>query len=164
MQTPFTSIEAWLRSNAAPLVAMLNPPATEQSLAAFETDTGLKMPPEVRRLYLIHDGEADGSDGIFGCWKMLALSEIRKEVELIGETGMIPIFRSGGGDLYYVKSFDPANPDPRLRECWHENPEEAREIAPDIDAFLAAFAQKLQQGQFVYRPDELAALIDRDEL
>src|SRR5438046_722688 len=100
VQTPFTSIEAWLRANAAPLVAMLNSPATEQSLAAFETDTGLKMPPEVRRLYMIHDGEAEGSDGIFGCMRMLPLSEIRKEIELIGEKGMIPIFRSGGGDLY----------------------------------------------------------------
>ena len=164
MQTPFTPIESWLRSNAAPLVWMLDPPATERSLAAFETDTGLRMPPEVRRLYLIHDGEAEASDGIFGCQKMLPLSEIRKEIELIGETGMIPIFRSGGGDLYYVKSFDPANPDHRLREWWHEKPEDAREIAPDIDAFLADFAQKLQRGQFVYRPDELAALIDRDEL
>lgn len=138
--------------------------ATEQSLAASETHTGLTMPPEVRRLYLIHDGEADGSDGIFGCRKMLPLSEIRKEIELVGETGMIPIFRSGGGDLYYVKSFDPAHPDHRLREWWHENPQAAREIAPDVDAFLDDFAQKLQRGQFVYRPEELAALIDRDEL
>jgi cell wall assembly regulator SMI1 len=164
VQTPFTPIEAWLQANAAPLLAMLNPPATEQSLAAFETGTGLKMPPEVRRLYLIHDGEADGSDGIFGCMKMLPLSEIRKEIELIGETGMIPICRSGGGDLYYVKSFDPAHADHRLREWWHENPKESREIAHDIDAFLADFAQELQRGQFVYRPDELAALIDRNEL
>jgi hypothetical protein len=164
MQTPFTPIEDWLRSNAAPLVAMLNPPATEQSLSAFETDTRLKMPPDVRRLYLIHDGETDASDGIFGCMKMLPLSEIQKEIELIGETGMIPIFRSGGGDLYYVKSFDPVDPDHHLREWWHENPEEAREVAADIDAFFADFTQKLRRGQFVYRPDELAALIDRDEL
>jgi cell wall assembly regulator SMI1 len=164
MQTPFTPIEAWLRSNAPPLVAMLNPPATEESISAFETATGLKIPPAVRRLYLIHDGEAGGSDGIFGCWKMLPLAEIRNEIELIGETGIIPIFRSGGGDLYYVKSLDPAKPDQRLLEWWHENPKKAREVAPDIDTFLGEFAQKLQRGQFVYRPEELAALIDRDEL
>ncbi|MEZ6138953.1 MAG: SMI1/KNR4 family protein [Zavarzinella sp.] len=153
-----------MRLNAPPLVAMLNPAATEQSLASFERQTGLKIPPEVRQLYLIHDGEADASDGIFGCIKMLPLSEIEREIELIGETGMIPIFRSGGGDLFYVKSFDPAIPDHYLREWWHENPEEARVVALDINTYFSDFTKKLLRGQFVYRPDELEALIDRDEL
>jgi len=125
---------------------------------------GAKMPPEVRRLYLIHDGESGKSDGIFGCMKMLSLAEIEAEIELMGAHGIIPVFRSGGGDFYYVESFDPAKPDHRLLEWWHEVPEEAKVIAENIDKFLFDFNRKLQAGQYVYRPDELAALIDRDEL
>ena len=44
----------------------------------------------------------------------MPLEEIAKEIKLIGSQGIIPLFRSGGGDLYYVKSYDLANPD---RNC-----------------------------------------------
>jgi cell wall assembly regulator SMI1 len=164
MSHAFTQIETWLRANAAPLVGLLNPPAKKDAIAAFEARQGVIMPPEVRALYLTHDGEADNSDGIFGCMKMLPLWAIEEEIELTGESGIIPLFRSGGGDLYYVKSFDPTRPDHRLFEWWHEDPAEAAVISESVDDFLVEFSRKLHRGQFVYRPDELAALIDCDEL
>jgi cell wall assembly regulator SMI1 len=160
----FAEIEGWLGTNAPPLVKLLNPPVDEAAITAFETQRKLRMPPEVKRLYLIHNGESKKSDGIFGCWKMLPLAEIEKEIELTGETGIIPLFRSGGGDLYYVKRYDSLKPDHRLFEWWHENPADAEVIAESVERFLFDSNQKLKRGQYVYRPEELAALIDRDEL
>src|SRR5208337_1998514 len=69
----FAEIEAWLALNAAPLSKLLNPPADDAAITAFENRRKVRMPPEVRRLYLIHNGESERSDGIFGCWKMLPL-------------------------------------------------------------------------------------------
>ena len=164
MTDTFSEIETWLGSNAPALLTVLNPPADEAAIRAFETRRNLRLPPDIRRLYLIHDGESDKSDGIFGCWKMLSLADIEGEIELIGEHGIIPLFRSGGGDLYYVKSYDSEKPDLRLLEWWHENPAQAQVISASVEEFLFDFNQKLKSGQFVYRPDEMAALINRDDL
>lgn len=159
-----TALESWLGSNAAPLLALLNPPATEADIAAFEAGTGLILPPDARSMYLIHDGEADGSDGIFGCQRWLPLRVVAEEIELIGSEGIVPLFRSGGGDLLYVRSHNPEAPEGRLYEGWHERPAEAKVVAGNLGEFLAGFVSDLRAGRYVYRPEELAALIDRSEL
>lgn len=164
MLQAIATLEGWLASNAPPLLGLLNPPATPAGIAAFEARLGLALPPEVRSLYLIHDGESDSSDGIFGCWRWLPLEVVAEEVELIGSKGIVPLFRSGGGDLYYVKSYEAVAADRRLYERWHEVPEEAEVVADSVEQFIAHFVAELRTGRYVYRPTELAALIDRREL
>ena len=127
----------------------------------FEASASLALPPGVRRLYARHDGEADGSDGIFGCQRWLPLSVVADEIELIGSAGIVPFLRSGGGDLLYVKA---GGADRRVFEWWHESPEDAEVIAESLEAWLSAFVARLHAGGYVYRPDELAALIDQREL
>src|SRR6516164_9627411 len=111
LRETLTAIEAWLQEHAKPLLDLLNAPASPADIASFEADTGLVLPPEARCLYSIHDGETDDSDGIFGCLRWLPLRVVAEEVELIGSDGIVPLFRSGGGDLLYVKSYEPAAPD-----------------------------------------------------
>ena len=72
MEEAFARLEAWLALNAPRLRELLNPPATAADIAAFEAGTSLVLSPELRRLYAIHDGEADGSC-IFGCQQWLPL-------------------------------------------------------------------------------------------
>lgn len=67
-------------------------------------------------------------------------------------------------NFYYVKSHSAENSDGALREWWDENPPEAEEVSPSALSFFAEFVRKLQGGQFIYCPEELAALIDKDEL
>lgn len=162
MNEPLAGIKAWLAAHAAPLLQLFNPPAGDADIAAFEARTSLVLPPEARRLYALHDGESDASDGLFGCWRWLPLSVSADEVELTGSEGIVPQFRSGG-DLLYVKSHDTTASDPRVYEWWHEKPEAAAVVATSLEAFLVGFAADLRAGRFVYRPDELAALIDRRE-
>jgi len=80
MKAALARLEAWLAENAPPLRALLNPPASAADIAAFEAHTALGVPPELRRLYAVHDGEADGSDGIFGCQRWLPLQVVAEEV------------------------------------------------------------------------------------
>jgi hypothetical protein len=164
METALAKLEAWLARYAPPLRALLNPPATAADIAVFEARTALVVPPDLRRLYAVHDGEADGSDGIFGCQRWLPLEVAAEEVELIGSEGIIPFLRSGGGDLLYVRSHSAAETDLRVYEWWHEMPEEANVIAENLEAWLGDFVTRLESGGYVYRPEELAALIDRRDL
>ena len=164
MEAALARLEAWLAQNARPLQELLNPPATDADIAAFEARTSLVVPPDLRRLYAVHDGEADGSDGIFGCQRWLPLRVVAEEVELIGSEGIVPFLRSGGGDLLYVKSHSAAGADRRVYEWWHEVPEEAKVVAESLEQWLAEFVDRLYSGGFVYRPEELAALIDRRDL
>jgi hypothetical protein len=163
MEAALARLEAWLAKNAPPLRSLLNLPATAADIAAFEARTSLAVPPELRRLYAVHDGEADGSDGIFGCQRWLPLRVVAEEVELIGSEGIVPFLRSGGGDLLYVRSHSAAT-DRRVYEWWHEVPEEAKVVAESLEAWLAEFVARLESGGYVYRPEELAALIDRRDL
>lgn len=162
MEAAVARLEAWLAGNAPPLLGLLNLPATANVVAAFEARTGLALPPDARRLYALHDGEADGSDGIFGCQRWLPLSVVADEVELIGSSeGIVPFLRSGGGDLLCVLA---GGADRRVFEWWHESPGDAEVIAESLEAWLSEFVARLYAGGYVYRPDELAALIDRREL
>lgn len=164
MEELVAELEAWLAEHAPPLFALLNPPAGEQEIAAFERRSLVSLQPEVRALYAIHNGEADGSDGLFGCLRWLPFSEMLSEIDLIGSEGIAPLFRSGGGDLLYVRNYSPAAPDVRLYEWWHEVPEEAKVVAESVGAYLAQFVTDLRAGRYVYRPHEPAALIDRNEM
>lgn len=163
MEAAIARLEAWLADNAPPLLGLLNPPATPAAIDAFEARTSLVLPNEARRLYAIHDGEAEGSDGIFGCQRWLPLALVAKEVELIGSNGIFPFLRSGGGDLLYVKTGEAAS-DRRVFEWWHEVPEEAEVVSESLESWFSEFVTRLYVGGFVYRPEELAALIDRGDL
>jgi len=83
---------------------------------------------------------------------------------VIGSKNLIPFLRSGGGDLLYVRCASAAAADRRVYEWWHERPEEAKVVAESLDAWLTEFVDRLEAGGYVYRPDELAGLIDRRDL
>ena len=167
MKEHFAQIETWLKSNAPDLANLFNPPATDAEIAAFEQKHNLVFPPELKQLYLVHNGEKSESDGIFGCWKLLPLERVSDEIELMDHEGRIPILLSGGSDSYYVKSFDESKPDTKLYECWHEQPDEKTIIAQSLNDYFTEFNKKLIDGQYVLDPDSdnpLKALVDKDEL
>jgi cell wall assembly regulator SMI1 len=60
-------LDAWYAANLAADKYVLNPPAAEAQLDAFEHLVGLKMPRSYRQLYRWHDGENDDRWGhIYG--------------------------------------------------------------------------------------------------
>ena len=167
MKAQIDRIETWLNSNAPDLALLFNPPVTIDDITAFEQKHKLTFPPDLRQLYLIHNGEKQESDGIFGCWKLLPLAKVEEEIELMEHVGKIPFLLSKGGDSYYLKSFDEENPDLKIYECWHEQPDNETVTANSLIDFLNEFNEKLSNGQFVRDPDyenPLKALVDKDDL
>lgn len=168
----FEFLEKWISENASPLQSNLNPPATLDQIIEVEEHLGVKFPQKVINAYLIHNGESADSDGLFGCIKWLSLEEIirvhsdyfqiEKEYQFgnINTDVIIPLFQSGGGDLYYVESGSSGE----LIEWWHEQPATRNVISNSIETYFIEFVQKLKSGQYVYIENELSALIDKNDL
>lgn len=54
----FDDIKEWLADHGADaILATLNPPATDEALAAVERDIGHSLPLELRAMYRVHDGQ-----------------------------------------------------------------------------------------------------------
>ncbi len=163
------AIKAWLEEHAPPLVRQLNSPASEDDIRQFESRSGIQLPASVRAAYRMHDGEDPSSQGLFGTWRWLPLDEVeayRLEILSTGESlanNAAPVLMSGGGDFYYVESVDKPGLESPVIEWWHEQP--TRDVRFDnFAALLHEFARGLERGQYVYLPDTLSGLIDKDEL
>ena len=156
----------WLLKNAPNLFPLLNSPATEDEILSVEEKFSVKFSPALRELYLHHNGESEESCGIFGCYRLIPLDRMGREIEVMQHKNKIPVFLSGGGDSYYVKSHNVDEPDFRLFECLHENPEHEYFISSSLLEFLEEFNDALDRGQYIVDPDdeEFPGLIDRDEL
>ncbi|MCS7463833.1 SMI1/KNR4 family protein [Paenibacillus doosanensis] len=68
-----------LQSDLPELAASLNPPASEEELRSAEAELGFGLPPELRELYLIHNGEQDGGPGLFMGLPFLSLDGMMAE-------------------------------------------------------------------------------------
>lgn len=173
MKKQWETIEHWLAENASELKGNLNPAATDAEIAAVEKTLGVRFPQSVRDTYLIHNGESQESDGLFGLWRLLPLDEVVTKSNELAELGrqfefhdfdpslMIPILEASG-DFYCIQS-SAAGEETPVVEWWHESPSHEVE-ALNFCEFVKAFVEKLNRGRYVYRPDELMGLIDVDEL
>ncbi|MEZ0370916.1 MAG: SMI1/KNR4 family protein [Candidatus Sericytochromatia bacterium] len=181
VRTSFAQIEAWLDAHAPALNSYLNPPASLEQINYLEQQIGCRLPVSVREAYHLHDGEAKASDGLYGTWRWLPLAEVLAvheehcSIEAEYHFGdflpalMIPLMQSGGGDLYYIEycgkpsESDASDWESEVIEWFHEQP--TREvIAASFARLWKTFANGLEAGEYVYRPDDLQALLEEDEL
>ena len=77
------ALNEWLDRNAKALTKELNPPATLSEIEKTEQSIGVKFPKSVRDAYLIHNGESESSDGIFGCWRWLRCNSRLQYCQLV---------------------------------------------------------------------------------
>ena len=158
------AIGSWIDSNAKPIKANLNTPATEVELSEVESELGLVIPTSIKQAYLVHDGEKSDSDGIFGMWRWLPLNELKEEFHRLKEHKdsdaiRIPVLLSPGGDILYAES----GAESEIIDWWHENP--SRDVKhSDFKEYLKWFTARLYQGEYVYLQDEMSGLVDKSEL
>lgn len=75
------------------------------------------------------------------------------------DTIRIPVLISPGGDALYVES----GPESEIIEWWHERP--SRDVKHDnFKEFLHWFANELQEGEYVYLPEDVSGLVEKSEL
>jgi cell wall assembly regulator SMI1 len=71
----YARIQSWAREYA-PDVAF-RPPATQQALDNFTEKSGLTLPEDLRRAWLVADGETRKSAGMIGNWRLMPTAEIQ---------------------------------------------------------------------------------------
>lgn len=173
MKDRWDRVREWLDTNAPELTTVLRPGATDAEISQAESAIGLEFPPSVRDTYRIHDGQTDDSFGLVGYWRLLPLTAVvrqwkeLRDIEREFEFGdwdprmSIPVMENGGGDLLYVEHAPDGSETPVV-EWWHENP--TRDVkAPSFAAYIDAFLDALEAGEYVYLEAD-GALVHEDDL
>lgn len=173
MKDRWDRVREWLETNAPDLKSLLRPGATDAELSKTEATLGLDFPPSVRESYRVHDGQEPGTFGLFGGWRLLPLTDVLREWEKQREIERdfefdqwdpktaIPIMDDGGGNFLYVEHAPDGSETPVI-EWWHENP--TRDVkAPSFEAYLDAFLDALDAGEYLYLEDD-GALVHEDDL
>jgi len=79
MRESILEIIELLRTELPGLAESLNPPATEAELRQAEEELGFPLPPELRELYQIHNGEKEEGTGLFFGLPFLSLDGMLSE-------------------------------------------------------------------------------------
>lgn len=159
-------LDQWLAENAPEAVVALNPPASEEAVSAAEAQINLTFPPSLKALYLVHDGEAGDSVGLFAWWRLLPLFEvidIWKEFLLIAQQSGAGVLGEGAfdakrsipvmwfeGEIRYVEVTDGLVEGPLLELPRHGQP---KLIALSLTHFFENQFEMLTNGTLVVEPD-----------
>ena len=156
-------IKQWLEANYRQHLPLLNHPVEQKILAQTEQELGYPLPGALVDVMLINNGEAADSDGLFGTWRLLSVSEqvaayrFLSGDERFPEKKFHPVLESGGGDFYCIDLSSNA-----LVEWWHEGGYNGA-VSPGLAEFLQAFNQSLLDGDYVI-VEGLSGLADKSEL
>jgi hypothetical protein len=109
----------------------LQPGARPEALDAVEGDLGLRLPDELRSLYMVSDGVFDTVGQWFVIWPARMLCEqntLRRKAGLL-PGGVIAFGDDGAGDAFCIK------PGQQGVSCWHPIDGSMQWLASDIVAF-----------------------------
>jgi cell wall assembly regulator SMI1 len=185
MQEIWNRIEAWLDAHVPAGAGILQAGAAEEEIATTERHLGVSLPEEVRASFRLHDGQAEGPWLMWGS-ELLSLERVRQEWaawkgladagafrnfrsdsdgRVAGDwyhPGWIPLTHDGGGNHHCLD----LHPGPRGRagqviQLWHDDSPRPV-VAPSYRAWLAAFADALDAGEYVYS-DQYLGLVPRED-
>lgn len=181
VEAVWKDVERWLEDNAPKARAVLRPGAAPDAIDRLEVAIGLPLPPELRALLALHDGQrVPPFLGTVAGFLLLSCEEAariwREQGELLDAGDLarpgrcpdetvqpvwwskrwIPFAEGGGGDLLCVD----LGPGPRgltgqVLRFWHDG-EQRAQLAPGVEALLASFLADLRRG--VYRVNDLGGV------
>lgn len=169
--------ESWLAIHWPEGLASLNPPATDDEIAALEQALGVRLPQDYVDCLRVHNGQSDGAGGLFdnseflsttavldqwAVWKDLLASGEFEGITSEPQAGIrddwwnarwIPFTHNGGGD-HYCLDLAPAEGGQlgQVITMWHDAGD--REIeAASFGAWLARYVAVVLAGEYVYSED-----------
>ncbi|RFS24982.1 molybdenum cofactor biosynthesis protein MoeA [Chitinophaga silvatica] len=177
MQQHWARWENWMKNEAAPLLELLNPPATLNELSELETLIQTKLPPSLIDFYLIHNGQKEARMGLMDADFLLSIDGIIDEWktwnkflvdegDIVGVTEpdkgikgnwynplWIPITYDGSGNNICI-DFDPApgGTKGQIITMWHDSM--ARELlAPSFEAWISDYITSIEEGKRIFVQD-----------
>ncbi len=172
----FAKIQSWALAQAPGVT--FNPPAKPAALENFSEKTGLTLPEEMRRAWLVADGETRKSAGMIGNWRLMPISEIQAAWGLlckIAEKGgfegqqpekspylrhawwhasWIPITTSDTGYYFCIAADPPEAERAGQILLFLQNRPERPLIAGSLRAWFDRIWRDLEAGVYAYDPVE----------
>ena len=100
----FQRITDWAQAKFPQLLSSLRPGISEDQLDAVETELGRKFPEQLRELYMLANGEADASAGLFFGLPFIPLDRLKSERKIWDEIA------EEAGDSSGISDFLTSNP------------------------------------------------------
>lgn len=156
-------LKIWLETNYQSHLELLNPPAAEDAVRQAEQKLGYSLPGSLTALLKLNDGESNNSDGLFGTWRLMPVSEqVESYNELSGDDRfpgkeIHPFLVSGGGDYYCIELATG-----KVVEWWHEGGVDGV-ISDSLSDFLSRFNDALIDGNYLV-VDGFRGLVDKNDL
>lgn len=153
----------WLENNYREHLQLLNHPVDQNTLGQAENDLGYPLPKSLVEIMVVNNGEAASSDGLFGTWRLLSVSEqvsaykFLRGDERFPDKKLHPFLESGGGDYYCIDLSSS-----KIVEWWHEGGYNG-EISGSLTEFLKAFNIALIEGNYV-QVEGFSGLVDKSDL
>jgi cell wall assembly regulator SMI1 len=170
MNEQWHRILTWFASKAPGARFSAEPPASEEEVASTESLLDVRLPPDVRESYLLHNGGKSGAfyrnyrfmplDEIRDSWRMLTGSSLEEypaspegPVKAVSwNRRWIPIMDTGAGDHLCV-DLDP-EPGGSVGQVieWSHEEGPSSVLAPSFRQWLSQYADDLEAGRYRFDP------------
>ena len=168
MRAIWKRIHTWLVANAPKGYGKLRRGATAEAIQAAEKAMRLKLPPDVKASYRIHDGQRN-EPGLIGGegWCLLSLREMVKTWRRWSRhdpryASRVPVAWGGAGDHIFL-DLGPDADQPGCLIVQRSDSDEPDPVAPSFRCWLEDFADKLDDDEFAYS-EEHGEIMYADEL
>lgn len=178
MKEIWNRIEKWLRNNAPKILENLSPGAKEDKIKEVEKLLDIKITPDLKESYLIHDGQLTDRYSLMDDWNLLSIDNAMKEWKLMKELHQrgdfeasacasegvrsdwwnikwLPILSNGSGDFYCI-DFAPDSEGDIGQIIHFSHVDSLREkVSNNWQDLLSEYAFLLENGQYKFRNDVL---------
>ncbi|MBP0615726.1 SMI1/KNR4 family protein [Jiella mangrovi] len=170
----FRTITDWIGAQDGKKAPAFNPPASDHQIDEAERRLGVALPPAIRRLYQLADGQPPDRISLWGAFQLVPLKDVVENAAFLNDEfpdginvhdedhaqidvppeiravwwsrGWIPIMENGGGDHVCV-DLDPAEAGTPGQLLTYYHDETYRPlVASDMEALLRHLAERLRSG------------------
>ena len=169
-------IQAWAREHAPGVT--FNPAAVPAALDNFSKKSGLALPEDMRRAWLVADGETRKSAGMIGNWRLMPIAEIQAAWGLLSKiaekggfagkdpekssylrhawwhAGWIPVVTSDTGHYFCIDTAPPKIERAGQILLFLQDRPERPLISGSLRAWFDRILRDLEAGVYTYDPVE----------
>lgn len=171
----FRLVADWIEAHDGKGAPAFNPPASDYQIAEAERQLGVALPPAIRRLYQLANGQPHYRTGFWGSFQLVSLQDVVNSAQFLNDEfpdgvnvhdedhaairvppeiravwwsrDWIPIMENGGGDHVCV-DLDPtvAGTPGQLITFYHDETFRPL-VAPGMEVLLRQLAERLRTGE-----------------
>lgn len=188
MKEIWVRLENWLELNTPTNIKFINSGTSLLEIEETEKLLEIIFPEDVRKSYLIHNGQPENAPGLIDGVEFLSLKRIKQEwtnwKDLLDEKHFegissepheeikndwwnprwIPLTYDGSGN-HICLDLDPTEKGKvgQIITMWHDS-RERELLADDFSSWLENYVDELEEGRYIFDDEEYYAIVDKNDL